>query len=225
LFGRRDAITEIRKLAIEHKNSVQPEKLKDFVLHLYAMGYERLPISEAMGLSLRAIRHWIEDYNNPGATRVKYKSHPQKASVYSYEYAKTAEEWVEALKDKMGHSIQCGTKINDTRPIYLICGTVKINQNAENLCEIAYAKLGLSPFDGGIFAFCGSKLEIIKYIFCNGKHLRMIRCRKVTGTYPWPPPKLGAAICIKMHDFELILNSENLNRNRAISWGDIDLPE
>ena len=227
-YGRRDAIAEIRKKATEQRNSARPEKLKDFVLELHAMGYGCMSISEAMGLSLRAIRSWIEDNNNPCASRRsrKYKQYPRRAvSTYSYEYVETAEEWIEVLKDKMKHSVQSGIESNDTRPVYLICGTVKINQSAENLSDIVYAKLGITPFDGGVFAFCGNEPEIIKYIFCSGSNLRMIRCRKSTGTYPWPPPKLGKAICINMYEFELILNSESRNRNRAISWGNLDLPK
>jgi len=63
--------------------------------------------------------------------------------------------------------------------------------------------------------------NIINCIYFECKILRMIRCSKSTGTYPWPSPKLGTAV-LNMSNFELLLQSENPGKSRAIGWKDVN---
>jgi endogenous inhibitor of DNA gyrase (YacG/DUF329 family) len=51
---------------------------------------------------------------------------------------------------------------------------------------------------------------------------------KKRGTYPWPGPKLGAAISITAEDFECVLRGErgfSKYSNRPIRWDSIDLQD
>lgn len=223
--GRREEVETIRKIAMAKKESESDERFKDFVLSLYLEGYGRMAIVEALEMKLDTLKTWIQRHNNPNSEymrkqpKIKFQ---KKASGYAYENARTAEEWVSALRDKMRGSLRNIPATIDDRPVYLMCQTIRINKSAENLCDIAGLKLGLNPFDEGIFAFCGNERDIIRYIFSDGKGLRMLRCRKNSGRYPWPSPKLGTAICVNAQDFELLLHSGDQYRNKALSWDDFD---
>jgi transposase len=223
---RRDEVAEIRRIAAEKKGSGADERVDEFVISLWLAGYSRAAIAEAFGMKYATLKTWISKHNNPERRYIYYYPFEgARAPIdYAYKYARTAEEWVLALRDKARGYPREGSGIVDNRPVYLMCGSINAGKNSASLCDIVKLKLGMNPLEGGIFAFCGIRQQIIQCIFNDGRGLCSLEYRRLSGTYPWPSPELGAAILVTSEDFELMLCIGNRYRNK-LSWDDFDLLE
>lgn len=227
--SRSEEVKELRELAEAEKNSGSSESFKDFVLSLYHRGYGRTAMTEAFGIKLSTLKCWIDRTTNPNAPyllRQKAKKKQHKAiRDYTYEHAQNAEEWVSELRKQIRCNMSNFAGAENNATVYLISGKVHSNKSAENLYDIAMLKTEFLSQDENVFVFCGNKRTNIRYIYNDGKGLRMVSCRKNSGTYPWPSPKLGGAIRITAQDFELLLSETEGGHygQYRITWNNINL--
>ena len=223
-YIRRDEVEIIRKLAEEKKTSSDDIRVKDFAISLYHEGYGRTAIAEAFGIHVATLKRWLYKHKNPDKKYV-YKAPkleiPREPIDYAYKYTRTAEEWVTALRDKTRGYPRSVSQIIDNRPVYLMCGRINVRKNAASLCEIVKLRLGLDPFDGGVFAFSNRGHTYVVCIFVDGRGLCFLQYHRNNGTYPWPSPELGNSILISGEDFERLLCCGNRYRT-TLSWNDLD---
>jgi transposase len=225
-FKRREEVEMIRELAYETKVSEIDMRVDDFAISLWLQGHNRASIAEALGMKYSTLKTWIYKYKNPD----KKYSHTTEMKIklsrmpidYAYKYAQTSDEWIKALRDKTRGIPYEKSEFTGNKSVYLMCGKINIGKRAANISEIVSLKLGLNPFEGGVFAFSGGRFETVKCIFYDGRGLCSLQYNRTSGSYPWPSPKLGNSILVSAKDFERLLCCGNRYRNN-LSWDDIGL--
>jgi transposase len=90
--------------------------------------------------------------------------------------------------------------------VHLVCGATCVgNADADILCTIISARLGMNPFSGDVFAFCGVSRDRIKYIRWDGSGFEVFKRRREYGRYYWPQERLGQTIRVTSAEFEYVL--------------------
>jgi transposase len=220
----RNERDEIRRKAEKQKGSENPGDFKAWVLSLHSAGYSRGAIIDALGLPLRTFRGWIEQHNK----ECKQSGLPKKRGYpRNYKGPQTAEEWLSALRNG-SESIDSERIITDEidgRPIHLVCGATVSGKGADCLCADIQARLKMNPFSGEVFVYCGKRYDRVRYIYWDGGGFNVITRRCESGTYPWPPSKIGEVICATDKDLDLILRGSPNIRIGSISWDSFGFSE
>jgi transposase len=213
-WGRRDEVEEIRRLASQEMRKDNPLMLRNWALEMQYNGYGRIAITEALGLPKRRLKTWSENFSREtdglwNQCRKRNSKKQPKKPHFSYSAAKTAEDWLYALREGVTDTQHCKTDMTfGSRKIFLVCGITNIHKGADILSTIIQSALKMNPFEGNIFAFCGKNRDKIRYIYWDGSGFNVVMRERAKGTYPWPPPKLGAVISVTPEDFEIILRGE-----------------
>lgn len=210
--GRRDEVEEIRQLTAEERQRDSFRGFRNWALELHYNGYGRKSITDALGLSKRGLKTWLEKFTREAEgnwRRNRQLKTPGNQPYYSYSDSKTAAEWLTALRKGVINTQYCDSDtLLESRPIFIVCGVRNMRKSADSLSTIIQHELQMNPFEGNIFAFCGKKREKIRYLYWDGSGFIMTLRRREHGTYPWPPPNLGKVISVTSQDFEIVLRGE-----------------
>jgi transposase len=83
-------------------------------------------------------------------------------------------------------------------------------------------KLGLDPFDGGYYAFCGNERIKMRFIRWDGSGFQLTCRRREEGLYIWPPKRLGSVVEVSTREFEFIVKGSNARNNAVKMPGESD---
>jgi hypothetical protein len=173
---------------------------------LHSEGVKVNDIATKLNLTNGAVYHWIVKGRNRKSDLSGSRPHLTE-HFFRYIYADTADIWLKVLRDEMRiHGFKPTKNIQRKTPVNLICGTIKIYNNAHTLATIISEKYTRNPFDGEYYAFCGTKRFQIRYLRWDGHEFQMTTRRRERGSYVWPAERLGEIIRVDAREFEFILN-------------------
>lgn len=168
------------------------EKERKRAIHLYQTeGLTAYTIAQQMKLNNGIVASWIKSHKKklqkPDSSRWLTESH------FRFVSTNNAKEWHKILQDEMKSSeFEYTNIIKSGVKVHLICETINAaHKGVDYFVTIASEKLGLDPFDGGYYAFCGNRRTKMRFIRWDGSGFQLTCRRKEEGLYIWPPKRLG----------------------------------
>lgn len=194
---------------VNHGDNIPEATLIERAVEMRALGKTLGQIADALLVSKHTVAEWMKSYEKECAGVVDWEP----SELYLYSKARTANEWLAALKRELEIS---KTKINHTDSfncsVYLICGVTSLKKGADQLSMIVQERFKLDPFSGDVFAFCSLSRERIKYIQWDGLGFRVVSRYKQQGVYRWPNKYIGDVAEITGREFCFLL--EHAGRRR-----------
>ena len=168
-------------------------------LELYQGGYDSNSIAQLVNVTQRMVRYWLyhfEAAKNFPPLRRQLKN------------AKTADEWVEMLRNSAST-----TETSDI--VILVCARLYGSGAAGRYIGIASEQFWREDFyDGVCVAFCNILENAVTTIEWRVDNFHLTRTFKTTGTFVWPDEKLGRSIEVTRAEFECLLSLKKSLKSR-----------
>jgi len=186
------------------------EKNKAIKLH-QTEGLTAYAIAQEMKVNPANVLKWIKREEkrkeNPESPCWLTESHFRFASVNN------VADWRKILRDEMKNSgFEYARVITTAVPVRLICKIINLHKGVDYFVTVVSEKLGLDPFDGGYFAFCGYGRENMRFLRWDGSGFQMTCRRREEGLYIWPPERLGSVVEVSAREFEFIVRGSNARK-------------
>lgn len=169
-------------------------------LHEKGMGYKR--ISQTMGIPVGTIKSWWRRYSG-----VTAGPREPKIRRMRWNYQKKTPEDLQRLLMRAAREFH-GEEVeieNCGRPVILVCGATGTGKGSDMLSMIISYKLGMNPFSGDVYAFCGKTRDRIKTIRWDGSGFQVMSRRRERGWYFWPSARHGETLTVPAMVMEYIL--------------------
>lgn len=176
--------------------------LLEAALGLYWKGLGGRAIAVHLGIPEGTVHSWIHEFGGEKERMKPYTPHYLLPFKQRLREAKTAEEWVEALRTKALPNCE-----NESgKSVRLVCETVDGRKDAPGLVTIIVECLKSNPFCGEVFAFCNKSYTAITTVIWENNMFVTTGFHKISGSFVWPHEKLGQAIEVSSHEFEYMIS-------------------
>ena len=174
-------------------------EMRQKTLELYQNGFDSGSIAQLINVPKQRVDNWL--------CRSRFKTAKRSPPLKKFlplrrqlEKAKTADEWVDILRNS-----KSATEESDT--IILVCAKLHGSGAPGRYIGIASEQFWHEGFcDGACVAFCNILKNAITTIEWRGENFHMTRTFKTSGTFTWPDEKLGRSIEVTRDEFERLIS-------------------
>jgi hypothetical protein len=179
--------------------------MRQKTLELYQNGFDSGSIAQLINVPKQRVDNWL--YRSRFKAAKKFpplkKCPPLRLRL---ENAKTADEWVEILRNS-----ESATEKSDT--IILVCAKLHGSGAPGRYIGIASEQFWHEGFyDGICVAFCNILKNAITTIEWRGDNFYLTRTFKISGKFTWPDEKLGRSIEITKAEFERLISLKKFEK-------------